>query len=257
MQELRAEEFEKIFPLCRNLQYCFTFVHSVLERNNQGRIFVDNSTEPTVAVVAIFTFFVFVGEERNEEFNQSIERTLGKTFDDYPLFILCATTEAWKQTLAQVLSERFTPYTRRSFRFNPLKAEKRVDRNWRDKIPSGFQMEKIIDNKRYRKLNFFEETFFETGLGYCLWAGEDIVSLCYSALVGLGQHEIQIETAEKYQRKGYATLTGMANIERCLEKDITPHWDCDTGNKASLSLADKLGFEKDIDYPIFVWKKEE
>lgn len=52
--------------------------------------------------------------------------------------------------------------------------------------------------------------------------------------------EIEIDTREDYRRKGFASVCGAKLILECLKRNLYPSWDAQ--NKASVSLAEKLGY---------------
>lgn len=61
--------------------------------------------------------------------------------------------------------------------------------------------------------------------------------------------EIEIDTKEAYRRKGLAYICGAKLILECLERGLYPSWDAQ--NKWSVSLAEKLGYHFDYEYPAY------
>ncbi len=53
----------------------------------------------------------------------------------------------------------------------------------------------------------------------------------------------------------YPRLMDTTFIDHCIENHITPRWDCDVDNEASIQLAQKMGFENPQKYSIFVQKR--
>lgn len=51
---------------------------------------------------------------------------------------------------------------------------------------------------------------------------------------------MEIDTHEKYRRKGLAYICGAKLILECLNRNLYPSWDAQ--NKWSLALAEKLGY---------------
>lgn len=56
-----------------------------------------------------------------------------------------------------------------------------------------------------------------------------------------------------YRGQGFAKITCSAFIEYCLDHDLIPAWDADSGNEPSNKLSLKLGFDKSQDINILWW----
>ena len=64
--------------------------------------------------------------------------------------------------------------------------------------------------------------------------------------------EVEIDTKEQYRRKGLAYCCGAKLILECLKRGLYPSWDAH--NKASVALAEKLGYNYHHGYLAFeVW----
>ena len=64
--------------------------------------------------------------------------------------------------------------------------------------------------------------------------------------------EVEIDTKKEYRRKGLAYCCGAKLVLECLNRSLYPSWDAQ--NKASVALAEKLGYHYDHDYLAFeVW----
>ena len=64
-----------------------------------------------------------------------------------------------------------------------------------------------------------------------------------------GGIEIEIDTRVDFRRQGLATACGARLILNCLERGLYPSWDAHS--RASLSLAEKLGYKLDRPYPAY------
>lgn len=78
-----------------------------------------------------------------------------------------------------------------------------------------------------------------------------MISVCTSPYIGGNYAEIDIITIERYQRKGLATKLGVEFIKECLLRQLTPNWCCHSDNIESSNLANKLGFEKIDEHPMY------
>ncbi|WP_280166135.1 GNAT family N-acetyltransferase [Priestia aryabhattai] len=61
-------------------------------------------------------------------------------------------------------------------------------------------------------------------------------------------------TNPNYRGQGLGKVVGQEFINKCLEKNVLPAWDCDNSNKASKALAHKLGFSNEENYTLYVLK---
>jgi len=77
-------------------------------------------------------------------------------------------------------------------------------------------------------------------------------SICYAAAAADGQVEIDVLTRPQHQRLGLGKLAVSRFVRRCLERDLTPVWDCFANNTASVQLSRSTGFvPRSAPYPFF------
>ena len=98
------------------------------------------------------------------------------------------------------------------------------------------------------------EKFRENGFGYAALLAKHIVCWCTAEYVSKKRCGIGIETIPTYRNKGIATATVAHFISFCQNRDITPHWECDSQNIGSVRVAEKSSFER-IQNTIF-WSGE-
>lgn len=94
----------------------------------------------------------------------------------------------------------------------------------------------------------FEE-FEHLGLGFVVTQKGNIVSGASSYSRYRDGIEIEIDTKPEYRRKGLATVAGAALILECLRRGWYPSWDAH--NRASVALAEKLGYSYSHEYPVY------
>ena len=80
----------------------------------------------------------------------------------------------------------------------------------------------------------------EGGFGFAATQEGRIVAAATSAIVSRRDIEVQINTAQKHQRRGLATAVGAAIVLESRARSLIPGWD--TASPASERLARKLGF---------------
>jgi hypothetical protein len=48
-------------------------------------------------------------------------------------------------------------------------------------------------------------------------------------------------------------LTASFLVNHFVSKGVTPIWDCGSENLAAIAIAEKIGFEKTLCYPVYNW----
>ena len=266
MPRLHREEFETAAPLFKDVQYYAQVPYSVIDGNHPGTIFVDQRPRPTVALVCSHLgYYYLAGCLDNEQFCRSLRRLLFEEIEGMDSFSLFFFPTYWEERLNEILPDRATKGTIRAFDFNPIRFSYT---NWRDKIPEGFclkSMDERLIEKVARQVNpsinqtrLWMDRFISNGLGFCLLQDEEVVSICWSPLVGNGMCDISVTTAEKFRERGFATLVVSAFIDSCSAKGLIPSWHCGPENLASNALARKMEFEDKGDFRTFhCWVKSD
>ncbi|WP_181151001.1 GNAT family N-acetyltransferase [Paenibacillus sp. PCH8] len=95
------------------------------------------------------------------------------------------------------------------------------------------------------------EQFCNHGFGHFIKKNDQLISVCTSPYVGGGYAEIDIITIEEFKRQGLASRLAVLFIKDCIAKNLIPNWSCHADNMASNELAQKLGFEKGEEHPIY------
>jgi GNAT superfamily N-acetyltransferase len=93
-----------------------------------------------------------------------------------------------------------------------------------------------------------EARFNTHGLGTLAVLGNEIICFCTAEYVGLTYCGIGIATDDRYQCQGVATATAAAFVRDARARGLTPGWECDAANVASVRVAERAGF---------VWRTEE
>jgi len=261
MIELDPYKFHTVSPLFDEIDHNVALVYSVIEGNSPGRIFVDHPHSPSSAFLfPEGTYYYVGGSENNEKFNRALVRLIFQDLLPHAIekeLILFAFSDAWREKLDSLLSDRgVTRIHRKIFTFNPTKFE--IHAGWRERIPEGFCLRHI--DEQFAEKHPVYKPIVDPGakkFGVCLLKNDEIVSACTSVCVGRNKAEIDIHTAEKYRKQGFAILTACTFIETCLSKGLTPNWACWPERKASCALAKKLGFENKPDVPAHYWAESQ
>ena len=172
--------------------------------------------------------------------------------------LLFPTSEAWQSTLDTLFSDYARLHVaRKVFTFQPAVFAERHT-GWRERLPAGYTIRQydctLAENTELADFWGSLDTFLARGVGFAVMKGDEVVSRCHTVMVGGGEAEISIETAEPYRRRGFATLAACAFIEQCLEQGLRPAWSCWDNNIPSQILAQKLGFNHPVDVPVIYTK---
>ncbi|MFS1516155.1 GNAT family N-acetyltransferase [Bacillus sp. SCS-151] len=242
---------------------------AIIEGNNPGRIFVDNTISPSSGVIWLGNNdgFIFFGNPHNEEFNLSLNKFIDtKILPDavglgLDYFEAMATHSGWNKTLENLFKHRELMswnqrvYKLRKDHFKP-EHEPSVDQDYVTmKVTKSmfYNREVPIKNIEFLQAKILElwETltdFFNKGIGYCIVHQNKIVSLCISGFVGHNVHGIAIETLTAYQGKKLGQKVAHQFVYHCLKNSIVPYWDCMEMNKPSIAVAESIGFTLEYDY---------
>lgn len=252
MYELSRSEYGRVAPLFEELQVDRLAVLLVLKGDHPGRVFVDDRERPRAALISAGSCYLGgdAGTVGLSELTDLFNAEILPGAEGGPLFIF-STTEEWKDVLDELLKEHQARRIKRlKFR---LDAERfRAFRGWQERVPDGYDVRRVDRGLVPLMPGYaFEywgdgDSFLAGGFGYAVVKEGELVSACWTMLLGGGIAELAVETAESYRRQGFATLAGCACIEHCLEQGLRPHWDC-FELPASMNLARKLGFTKALE----------
>lgn len=132
-------------------------------------------------------------------------------------------------------------------------------------LPNGYEC-KPITSALYKTVlreawsedlcsQFTDEADYEKrGLGFALLHQGRVVCGASSYTVFRGGIEIEIDTHPDFRRKGLAKACSARLILECLDRGLYPSWDA--ANRASLSLAEALGYHFDKAYVAYVVPRE-
>lgn len=257
MIELRPDEFDVVRPLFDGIEHSVALVHSVIEGNSPGRVFVDRRESPSSAYLIHEGAFHYVaGDPSNGEFNDAM---IAYLFDEVlsgpeaQELVLFAFSEAWRFELDALLSPRGAKRIRRkTFAFYPAHFHSHA--GWRESLPDGVCVQCIDERLANRNPDYTPLLDPRTQrFGFCVTVGDAIASACTAVAVGGGEVEIDIHTNETYRRQGHALRAACAFIEETMARGLRPNWSCWREREASCVLARKLGFEDGPDVPAHFW----
>ena len=191
----------------------------MIEGNNPGRIFVDHINSPSTGLIWLGNNdgFFFIGDEKNELFNNQINDLIDKVI--FPevkklklnSFIAIGNHSRWEKTIERIFEERGVQVSHQ----NVYKLRGYYNDDIEPSLKQGYEVIKIdeslyengrtfIDNIGFLHSKILEfwsspEQFFQKGIGYCIVFDNKIVSLCFSGFVAENIHGIDIETVEEHR----------------------------------------------------------
>ncbi|MGG1638673.1 GNAT family N-acetyltransferase [Paenibacillus sp. NRS-1760] len=261
MFELSRNEFSKVLPMFSKIQNKAVFAFSVIEHVQNGRIFVNSRLDPSAAfLTSCGGFYCLVGNASDCTFNDAVANFLNHKDNHIGFYALAMFTDEWEIAFHKYQLEHANKIKRTYFRFN----DQKFIENSKDihiNIDEGLKYEVLNEDisNRYRE-DFYtyyklvwdsNEHFNERGIGHFITKENKIISVCSSPYVGGGFAEIDIITIEEHKCRGLATKVGIEFINECRSKRLLPNWSCHSDNQASISLANKLGFDQIAEHPMY------
>ena len=269
MHKLRPSQFHRARPIFQAMDYNLA-VQAILDGSVPAEIYIDDPTQPQVALTWNKQRYYLAGSPENQEFNEHLHHRLAGTStshqneSDHDLFILYyAPADAWEETLDTLLRD-----------MNPIRSEREyyTIQTAGDKshpasapLPEGFSLRYVdSDLLAQEHLGNLEDLleelcserqsvqdFLDRSFGFCLLHGDDVAGWCLSEYNTLGRCEVGIATFEPHRRRGLATTMASTLVEHARSQGISQvGWHCYASNVASAATARKAGFVKTVEYPV-------
>lgn len=251
MEPLKVTNKSLIAPLFQGWQE--TMIWSCLQ-DCMGVAYADDLIAPSSAMILVADFCFFAGEpSRMLVANKPVEHQSN-------FIIMVPATEEWGTLIEETYGtgalrrERYA-IKKESNAFNREKLEQIVQQ-----LQSPYEL-KLINHQLYDQIlqidwtrdlcsQFYSyEDYQNHGLGVVARKDGQIVSGASSYTYYKQGIEIEIDTKKEERRKGLALACGAKLILECLNRGLYPSWDA--YNKASVALAEKLGYHYDKEYPVY------
>lgn len=230
-----------------------TMIRSCLQ-GIMGEIYAKPSEDP-LSAMAILGDFIFLAGVPDKEFVSYRPDWYKQDFT-----IMVPQHDEWGKLIKQCYKEKTKKVIRYAVKKEPHAFDTKRLKSALSTLPEEYEI-KMIDETIYRKckaadwsrdlVSQFEnyELYHRLGLGVAILKDEEIVSGASSYSRYRDGIEIEIDTQERYRRKGFAYLCGAKLILECLDRNLYPSWDAQ--NTGSLALAEKLGYHLDHAYPAY------
>lgn len=227
----------------------FPLISSIIEKKQEGEFLKNSDDNPT-------HFFIINKFGFCQEFYSKFDENF---FNIIKNFVL---ERKYQKLRCYAPSERFEEFLNtldfaqksERIQFELSSSPSTVD------ISEDYKLEKINKNN-IKSIDFGlnlanrywtgEHDFIDNAMGFVILKPNKTIGCCYSAANGLNKSEIDIIIDEKYRKKGLGYSLGVAFIKECLNRGLTPSWDCYSNNISSVNLAKKLGFKESLKYNFY------
>lgn len=222
-----------------------------------GAVYADYEQHPRSAMAVLGDFCFFAGRPDRELVRYKPD---GCRQD---FIIMVPQSPAWADLIADVYADSAKAVTRYAIKKEEHVFDKDKLREAAGSLPPGCRME-LMDEKSYHLCRaggwsadlvsqFSDyEMYRELGIGAVVYQDGMLVAGASSYARYRKGIEIEIDTKEDCRRMGLAFACGAKLILECLERGLYPSWDAQ--NKASVALAEKLGYHFSHAYPAYeIW----
>lgn len=216
----------------------------------QGRVLVDSPVHPRCGVAAAGDF-LYCGGVPGVEARQLLRRVMG-VYQDWLIYA----PGAWLDVVRSIAPVKLV--TRVAYEQH--QPEDGHLRGLLKAMPEGASFQPIegawIDWCRQAEWSrdfvslYSDEDYRQRGLGVLLLVDDEVVAGASSYVSYPGGIEVQLQTRDDRQGRGYATLAAAKLILMAHERGLMATWDA--ANVASAHIAEKLGYVKRGEYQVAV-----
>ena len=258
MQVLPPSKYQNIIPLKEAASTQFPLINAVIEGQQEGGIYVDQVEAPNAAFVYHkFGFSTLLGDDQSGNFEDDLKE-LFFTQSSFPIkyFHWYDPPDKWQNIMSDsILKQNYKDRQRTQFTFDQAQCRAKT---FGLAMPEEYEA-RDLDNALLKEAEVFAldlgnrfwssgEHLLEEGIGICgIWNGQ-LASICYSSTTAKKIAEVDVSTLASMKGKHLGTFTTYFFIQKCLEYNILPNWDCFDTNTPSFRIAQKLGFVPSYHY---------
>lgn len=273
MHELSIESYKKVSTLLSEVSH-YLVLQTILDGRTPGKIWVNNIEAITAALVwdKLNTFFYLLGVSIDNQFNQDLRSLIVSTIlpeaDQlgYRNFYLLPTSQAWEDQIGTFL-KGFNPVKQsiNAYTLTPDQTDTLL--SGPSYLPAGYELKRITPELlNHAGLGNLDEVIYcinacwgrtdnylqNNGVGFCILTDNAVASWCSTDYIFGDECELYVETFEGHKQNGLGTMAARACIRECLTRDLTVYWHCFGDNAGSIRIAEKTGFSKISESPVFV-----
>jgi len=223
---------------------------AVLKGNHLGKAVVDNKQHPSQCVLRTDAVLSYFSQQTSQAFlDEGIAhfRRVGPVWLVWPHSTSCHPPTIEDAEVAHRLE---------FYEYDPCSE---ALGEWRRQLPEGYAIKNVnrqlLERCEWRtEMEFYAgslSNFLSQGIGLCMMRGNEIVVEVYASALGKTRAEIGAITREAYRGRGYATTACAYLIEKCEQQGYQAYWSCEADHKASIRVAQKLGFQQERAYRIY------
>lgn len=255
---------DKLLPLFEQPHLKFV-MQAMIAGNSPALVWMDDTNHS--ALIWDNTHCLYLGgDSENPKFNEAIRQIWAGIIlpearaRHLGIFKLYTTHEGWIKQATRIFDKPFQARERSLFVLD----EGAVDKH-PVVPPDGFRVvpinrEFLAEASRANLNDLISEIeacwpsveqFLANGFGVCVLSESDEVACwCTAEYVSYPRCGVGIETVEKFQRRGLATIAARVFAQNAVAKGWAVHWDSWSANLPSIKVAQKVGFQKLLDYSI-------
>jgi len=248
LYELPVSKYDRIRPLIQHVIIDRAALESTLAKQN-GRVFVDDSTHPTQAIVTTVGNEIFLlGKPTHDSplrpFIADLPSETGIFSPDYLAYF--APDKQWRDVIEADSTYEMEWFDAYAFRYEKTIAPDFPPNN--DIIIQQVtpDIAQAIQDGTYQATENLAEVKYDVvakhGYGFVAIHGNMIASICEALWLSDSHLSISVDTHPDFRHRGLATQTSSALIAYCLKNNITVLWNSVAHNQASIATARKLGF---------------
>lgn len=253
MVEIQGQALEWLSPLFRGWDE--TLIWSVLQ-GCMGKAWADREEAPTAALLWLGDF-LFLGGDWQCPAARELAGYVPEGFSVEEAIVIPQNSH-WQKLVEEAHQGRVEVLSRFALRKEPQVFDRAELQAFRDSLPPGFTL-KAIDRQLYSAIlqtpwawdlcGRFPtwEDFEAHGHGFVALYGDELAAGASTYSWYREGIEIEIDTKKEFRRQGLALCCASALILHCLDRGLYPSWDA--ANRASVALAEKLGYHFSHEYP--------
>lgn len=266
MNKLTTAQYPQAMELAEQLEHHLA-LKALLCGDSPGEVYLDDRASPRSLFARTMKRCFLAGQSDSQEFNQRLKqlfaeeifpRGVGRGEQGFSLFYA---PEAWGEVIAGNILEEIYPRDLHHY----YRCRKLIG-NWREIMPPGYELIEVNQALVEKKELLLHEDLIEeihsecsstaeflaNRFGFCVLAGEEIITWCLSEYNSGGGCEVGIATQPGHRRQGLATLASLALVEKAFELGYQEvGWHCYAGNQGSIAAALSAGFELEDRYPAY------
>jgi len=266
LSKLRESEYHRVRPLFYDLSFNLV-IDSVIDGNTSGWVYADNPVRPKTALLYNQRDALFISSQVSVKIeNLDLQRTIQEEImpdvreRSAPELAIQVYPKVWERAIGGIIGDLQMEKTlRRYYVFD------RPILNWRNLVPGGYGLQamerSLFENRDLSNLpaitawilSFWPtlEQYLNRGFGYCLIRDDQVLSWCVSAYASGNDYELDLATFAGQQSQELGRLACAASIEHCAKNNLNPHWNCWNDDYLSIKIAESVGFENPVKYPVY------